>query len=92
MFVNCVRILEEEKLRLLHVFVILRKKMKEIGMLIQSVKKTVPALESIAAVSESMREAPTKSFRRCVQQLNISDTSLPRILHKYVSMTPYKVH
>ena len=50
-------------------------------------------LENIAAVAESMCEAPSTSIhrRRCSQQLNISETSLRRILHKDLRMTPYKV-
>ena len=38
--------------------------------------------ENIAAVTESVREAPSTSIQRRSQQLNISETSLKRILHK----------
>ena len=40
--------------------------------------------ENIAAVAET-------SIDRRSQQLNISETSLRRILHEDLSMTPYKV-
>ena len=49
------------------------------------------APENIAAVTESVHEAPSTSIHRCYQQLNILETSLRRILHKNLSMTPYKV-
>ena len=38
-----------------------------------------------------MREAPLTSINRRSQQLKISETSLRRILHKDLGMTPYKV-
>ena len=47
--------------------------------------------DNIAAAAESVREAPKTSFHRRSQQLNISETSLRRILHKDLGMTPYKV-
>ena len=46
--------------------------------------------ENIAAVSESVREAPSTAIHRRSQKLNISETSLKRILHKDLGMTPYK--
>ena len=46
---------------------------------------------NIAAVAESVCEAPLTSIRRRSQQLNISEPSLKRILHKDLGMTPYKV-
>ena len=49
------------------------------------------APENIAAVAESVCEAPSTSIHRRSQQLNISETSLRRILHKDVGMAPYKV-
>ena len=41
--------------------------------------------------SESVCEAPSISIHHRSQQLNISETSLRRILHKDLGMTPYKV-
>ena len=37
-----------------------------------------------------MREAPSTSVHRCSQQLNISETSFRRILHKGPGMAPYR--
>ena len=62
------------------------KKVKETGMLIDKPKrknpKTVRTPENISAVAESVCEAPPTSIYRRSQQLNISETSLRRILHK----------
>ena len=70
------------------------KKVKETGILIDKPKrnkpKTMRAPENIAAVAESVCEAPSTSIHRCSQQLNISETSL-RILHKDLGTPPYKV-
>ena len=61
------------------------KKVKATGILINKPQpeksKTIRTPENIAAVKE---------YRRS-QQLNISETSLRRILHKDFAMTPYKV-
>ena len=71
------------------------KKVKETGILIDKPKrekpKTVRTPENIAAVAESVCEAPSTSIHRHSQQLNISETSLKRILHKDLGMTPHKV-
>ena len=71
------------------------KKVKETGILIDKPKrekpKTVRTPENIAAVAESVYEAPSTSIHRHSQQLNISETSLKRILHKDLGMTPHKV-
>ena len=71
------------------------KKVKETGILIDKPKsekpKTVRTPENIDAVAKSVREAPSTSVHRRSQQLNISETSLRRILHKDLGMTPYKV-
>ena len=72
------------------------KKVKETGILIDKPKlgksKTVRTPENIAALAESVCEAPSASIHRRYQQLNISETSLRRILHKDLGiMTPYKV-
>ena len=69
--------------------------MKETGILIDKLKrekpKTVPTPKNIAAVAECVYEAPSTSIHRRSQQLNISKTSLRRILHKDVGKTLYKV-
>ena len=71
------------------------KKVKETGILSDKPKgekpKTVRTPENIAAVAESVSEAPSTSIHRRPQQLNISKTSLRRILHKDLGMTPYQV-
>ena len=71
------------------------KKLKENGILIDKSKceelKTVRTPENIAAVAESVCEAPSTSSHRRSQQLNISKTSLRRILDKGLGLTPYKV-
>ena len=71
------------------------KKVKETGSLIDKPKrekpKTVRTTENIAAVSESVCEAPSTSIHRRSLQLNISETLLRRILHKDRGMMPYKV-
>ena len=71
------------------------KKVQEIGILIDKSKcekpkkKRIP--ENIAAVGESVCEAPSTSIHRPSQQLNILETSLRRILHKGLGITPYDV-
>ena len=52
---------------------------------------TVRTPENIAAVAESLCEAPSTLIHRRSQQLNISEILLRRILHKDLDMTPYKV-
>ena len=53
--------------------------------------KTVCTPEKIAAVAESVCEAPSTSIHRGSQQLNILETSLRRILHKDLGVTPDRV-
>ena len=69
--------------------------MKETGTFIDKPKRekpnTVRTPENIAAVAESVCEAPSTSIQRCSQQLNILMISLRRILHKDFGMIPYKV-
>ena len=69
--------------------------MKETGILIDKPKrdkpKTVRTPENIVAVAESVYEAPSASINRRLQQLNISEISLKRIVHKDLGMTPKKV-
>ena len=71
------------------------KKLKETGILIDKPKrekrKTVLPPENIADVVESVCGALSTSIHRRSQQLNISETSLRRILHKDLGMTTYKV-
>ena len=71
------------------------KKRSTVSILIDKPKrekpKTVHTPENIAAVAESVCEAPSTSIRRRSQQLNILETSLRRILHKDLGMAPYKV-
>ena len=88
---NCIRILEEEKHRQFHMFITLWKKFKETGILIVRSQKIVRTHENIVAVAESVLEALSTLVHHCSQQLNISETSLRRILHKYLGMMPYKV-
>ena len=70
------------------------KKVKETGILIDKPKREKPKAvhtpKNIAAVAESVCEMASTSFHRHSQQLNISETSLRRILHKDLGMTPYK--
>ena len=88
-------ILEEEKHRQLRIFVILGKKVKETGILIDKAKreksKTMRTSRNIAAVVGSVREAPSTSIHLRSQQLDSSKTSLRQILHKDLSMTLRKV-
>ena len=71
------------------------KKVQETGILIDKPKrenpKTVRTPENIAAVAETVCEAPSTSIHRHSQQLNIWEISLRRIFHKDLGMTPYKV-
>ena len=68
------------------------KKVKETGILINKPKreksKTVRTSQNIAAVAESVCEAPATSIHCRPQQLNISESLLIRILHKDLGMTP----
>ena len=69
------------------------KKVKETGNLLQpkptrEKPKTVRTPENIAAVAKSVCGAPLTSIHRRSQQLSISETSLRRILHKELGMTP----
>ena len=56
------------------------KKMKETG-----------TPENITAVAESVHETLLKSIHCRPQQLNISEMSLRRILHKDLGITPYEI-
>ena len=68
------------------------KKVNETGILIDKPNgekpKTVSTPENIAAVTERVcEEAPSTSIHWSSQQLNISETSLRRILHKDLGMS-----
>ena len=71
------------------------KKVTETGIFIDKPKrekpKTVHTPENIAAVAESVCEASSTSIHRRSQQLNISETSLRRILHKDLGMMQHKI-
>ena len=71
------------------------EKNEKTGILIDKPKrekpKTVCSSENIAAVAVNVCEAPSTSIHRSSQQLNISETSLRRILHTDHGMTPNKV-
>ena len=60
------------------------KKWKELALSSKKPKSKKPKIvrANIAAVAESVREAPSTSTHRLSQQLNISETSLRWILHK----------
>ena len=64
------RILEEEKRRQLHMFIILWKNLKELAS--SSINQSVRTPENIAAVAESVCEAPSTAIHRHSE----------RILHK----------
>ena len=70
-------------------------KTKSTGIFIDKPKgekpKSVRTPDNIAAGAESMRKAPSTSIHRCSPQLNISKTSLGRILHKELIRTSCKV-
>ena len=65
----------------------------ETGILIDKSKcekpMTVHTPKNIAAMAESVHEATSTSIHRRPQQLNISKTSLRRILHKDLGITLY---
>ena len=71
------------------------EKSERTGILIDKPKcetpKTVRTPQNIAALAEIVCEASSTSIHRRSQQLNISETSLERILHKDLGLTPYKV-
>ncbi|KAJ8947040.1 hypothetical protein NQ318_019932 [Aromia moschata] len=72
------------------------RKVRETGMLMdnRSHPRACPVrtAERIAAVAQSVRENPRTSTRHRAQQLNISHTSLRRILHKDLGLFAYKLH
>ena len=90
---NCVPILEAEKHRYVHYLV--KNVKKKTAILIDKPKtekpKTMRTPENIAVVAESVCEAPLISIHCRSQQLNISETSLRRILHTDLGIMPYKV-
>lgn len=62
------------------------KRVRETGSLLDKTTRVrtrpVRSTENIAAVAQSVREQPSTSTRHRSQELNISRTSLRRILHK----------
>ena len=67
---------------------LVKKIERKIGILIEKPKREKPS-ENIVAVAENVREAPSTSICCRSQQLNISETSLRRILYKELGMTTY---
>ncbi|CAK9813904.1 Transposable element Tc3 transposase [Anthophora plagiata] len=71
------------------------KRVRETGSLLNKTTRVrtrpVRSTENIAAVAQSVREQPSTSTRHRSQELNISRTSLRRILHKDLGMNAYKV-
>ena len=69
--------------------------MKETGILIGKQKrekpKTVHTPENIDAMAKSVYEASSTLIHLRSQQSNISETSLKKMLHKFLGMTPYNV-
>ena len=57
----------------------------------KKVKEIAIRIDKPKAVVESVAESPSATIHRRSQQLNISETSLRRILHKDLDITPYKV-
>ncbi|RYE12003.1 MAG: DUF4817 domain-containing protein [Sphingobacteriaceae bacterium] len=70
-------------------------KVESTGMLIDSPThnkpNTVRTPETVQAVAENVRESPSTSTRHRSQELDISRTTLRRILHKDLGMTAYKI-
>ena len=72
------------------------KKVKKTAILIDKPKrekpKTVRIRKNIAGVAETVCEMASSTLtHRRSKQLNISETSLSRILHKDLGMMPYKI-
>lgn len=71
------------------------QKVRETGMLVDHThhprRRTVRTEENVAAVAESVQLSPGTSTHHRSQQLNISRTSMMRILHKDLGLFAYKV-
>jgi len=71
------------------------KRIRQTGSLLDKVTRSrarpVRSTENIAAIAQSALEQPSTSTRHRSQNLNISRTSLKRILNKDLGMKPYKV-
>jgi len=71
------------------------KRIRQTGSLLDKATRSrthlVRSTENIAAVAQSVLEQPSTSTRHRSQNLNISRTSLRRILNKDLVMKPYKV-
>jgi len=71
------------------------KRIRQTGSLLDKATRScvcpVRSTENIAVVAQSVLEQPSTSIRHRSQNLNISRTSLRRILNKDLGMKPYKV-
>jgi len=71
------------------------KRIRQTGSLLDKATRSrarpVRSTENITVVAQSMLEQPSTSTRHRFQNLNISRTSLRRILNKDLGMKPYKV-
>ena len=91
---NCIRVFWRREALSAPYVRYLVEKVKKTGILIDKPKrkkpKTVLTPENITAVAESVPEAPSTSIHHRFQLLNVSETSLGRILLKGLYMTPYQ--
>ena len=71
------------------------EKVKETSILIDKATRekleTLCSPENIFPVAESVHETSSKSIHRRSEQLNISEKSLQRILHKDLGVVPYNI-
>jgi len=71
------------------------KRVRETGSLMDKTTRLrarpVRSVENIAAVAESVNDSPSTSTRHSAQELDISRTSLQRILTKVLRLRPYKI-
>jgi len=71
------------------------KRVRETGSLMDKPTRLrarpVRSIENIAAVAESVNDNPSTSTRHRAQELDISRTSLQRILTKDLRLRPYKI-
>ncbi|KAJ8936245.1 hypothetical protein NQ318_011325 [Aromia moschata] len=80
----------------LHQHLVFLRKVRETCMLMDNRShpraRPVHTAERNAAVAQSVRENPRTSTRHRAQQLNVSRTSVRRILHKDLGLFAYKLH
>jgi len=67
------------------------KRVRETGSLMDLRARPFRSVENIAAVAESVNDNPSTSTRHRAQELDISRTSLQRILTKDLRLRPYKI-